>query len=84
MTKKPKRPLVPAERHETIRRDIETLLEGKTMSAMEISSEVGIREKRSMIILNISIKVFIMEVPILLSPRRNAKVAALSSRRGTG
>ena len=42
---KPKRPFVPAERHETIRRDIETLLEGKTMSARELSSEVGIREK---------------------------------------
>lgn len=40
-----KKPFVPVERQETLRRLIEALLEGEIMSAREISSEVGIREK---------------------------------------
>lgn len=46
MTKaRPKKPFIPAERHETIRRQVISVLEGKRMSAKEISGEVGISEK---------------------------------------
>ncbi|MBI5074018.1 MAG: ArsR family transcriptional regulator [Nitrospirae bacterium] len=42
---KPKEPFVPAERHETIRKDILSLLLERTLSAKEISAEVHISEK---------------------------------------
>ena len=42
---KPKEPPIPAERHETIRQEIISLLEGRTMSAKEISGYVRIPEK---------------------------------------
>ncbi|MBI5634991.1 MAG: ArsR family transcriptional regulator [Nitrospirae bacterium] len=42
---KPKEPSVPAERHETIRKEILTLLSERTLSAKEISFEVHISEK---------------------------------------
>lgn len=42
---KSKQPFIPAERHETIRRKIISLLEGNTLSARNISSEVRISEK---------------------------------------
>lgn len=45
MKKRAKEPYVPAERHETIRREIMEALKGHTVSAKEISAEVGIREK---------------------------------------
>lgn len=45
MKVKPKKPFVPAERNETIRRQIEATLEGNTLSARDISVEVGIPEK---------------------------------------
>ncbi len=45
MKTKPKKPFIPAERHETIRRQIISALEGKVLSAKDISAEVGISEK---------------------------------------
>lgn len=42
---RPKKPFIPAERYETIRRLIISTLGGKTLSAKEISGEVGISEK---------------------------------------
>jgi len=41
---KPKEPFVPAERHETIRKEILSLLLDQTLSAKEISAEVHISE----------------------------------------
>ncbi len=43
--KKPKKPSIPQERHETIRRSIQEALRGRTLSAKDLSSEVGIPEK---------------------------------------
>ena len=45
MKKKSKEPFVPVERQETIRQKIVSLLEGKTLSAREISVEAGVSEK---------------------------------------
>lgn len=45
MKKKAKEPAVPAERHETVRHSIITLLEDQTFSAKEISSDVRVSEK---------------------------------------
>jgi predicted Zn-ribbon and HTH transcriptional regulator len=45
MKKKAKEPAIPSERHETVRQSIISLLEGKKLSAKEISPEVGISEK---------------------------------------
>lgn len=42
---KPKKPFIPAERHETVRRQMMSLLEGNILSARDISVEVGIPEK---------------------------------------
>ena len=42
---KPKKPFVPAERHETIRQAIMSLLLDQSLSAKEISAEVHISEK---------------------------------------
>jgi hypothetical protein len=45
MKNRPKQPFVPAERHESIRRDIIALLEAKILSAREISGEIRVPEK---------------------------------------
>ena len=45
MRKKPSEPPVPAERHETVRQEIISLLEGETLSAKELSSTVRASEK---------------------------------------
>lgn len=45
MQRKPKKPAPPAERHETVRREIAALLAGRTLSAKDISMEVHIPEK---------------------------------------
>lgn len=45
MKVKPKNPFIPSERHNTIRRQIEAILEGNSLSARDISVEVGIPEK---------------------------------------
>jgi len=42
---KPKAPFVPVERHDTVRKEIIAALEGRTLSAKEISGEVRISEK---------------------------------------
>jgi predicted Zn-ribbon and HTH transcriptional regulator len=42
---KPKQPPVPSERPETLRQEIIFVLEGRTLSAKDISANVGIREK---------------------------------------
>ena len=42
---KPKEPSIPQEKHETIRQEIISVLTGRTLSAREISAEVGISEK---------------------------------------
>lgn len=42
---RPREPFVPAERHETIRKEILSLLLEQTLSAKEISAEVHISEK---------------------------------------
>ncbi len=42
---RPKEPFVPVERQETIRQKIISLLDGKTLSAKDISVEVGVSEK---------------------------------------
>jgi predicted Zn-ribbon and HTH transcriptional regulator len=43
--RKPKEPFIPVERQETIRREIISALEGKTLSAKDISAYVRISEK---------------------------------------
>ncbi len=45
MIKKPKEPVIPVARHDTVRREIISVLEGRTLSAKEISFYVGITEK---------------------------------------
>jgi predicted Zn-ribbon and HTH transcriptional regulator len=45
MKKKSKEPFIPVERQETIRREIVSVLEGKTLSAKDISADVRISEK---------------------------------------
>ncbi len=45
MTKRPKEPAVPSERHETVRHEIISLLERGSFSAKEISPEVSVSEK---------------------------------------
>lgn len=45
MKKKPKPPHVPEERRETLRHDIISALEGRTLFAREISSETGTPER---------------------------------------
>lgn len=45
MLKKPKGPFIPAQRNETVRQSIITLLEGQTLSAKEISADVRVSEK---------------------------------------
>ena len=42
---RPKKPFIPVERHETIRRQIETILYHETLSAREISVVAGVPEK---------------------------------------
>jgi transcriptional regulator len=45
MNKKPKDPFIPVERHGTIRQEIVSVLEGRTLSAKELSANVRISEK---------------------------------------
>ena len=45
MKEKPRQPFVPVERNETIRQKIIALLESNTLSAKEMSVEIGISEK---------------------------------------
>lgn len=45
MKKKPKEPFIPAEKHDTVRRELVALLQRKELSAREISAEIGISEK---------------------------------------
>jgi len=45
MQNKPKKPFIPAQRQETVRQSIITLLEGRTLSAKEISADVRVSEK---------------------------------------
>jgi transcriptional regulator len=45
MRAKPLQPFVPVERNETVRRNIIAVLEGNTLSAKEISAEIGLSEK---------------------------------------
>ncbi|MBU4258044.1 MAG: transcriptional regulator [Proteobacteria bacterium] len=42
---KPKEPSIPQEKHDTIRQEIISVLTGRTLSARDISAEVGISEK---------------------------------------
>jgi len=42
---KPKELFVPQEKHETVRQEIISVLTGRTLSAREISAEVGFSEK---------------------------------------
>jgi len=46
MKKRPKMPEVPQERAHTIRQEIMTLLEDRTLTARDISTELGIPEKQ--------------------------------------
>lgn len=45
MKNRPKKPSTPVERHETVRQEIISALEGRELSAKEISAEVRISEK---------------------------------------
>lgn len=45
MKKKSKEPFVPVERQETIRQQIISLLEGNTLSAKDISTDIRVSEK---------------------------------------
>ena len=47
MKRRPLKPFVPVERHETIRQKIISLLEGGAFSAKDISVEIGISEKEA-------------------------------------
>jgi predicted Zn-ribbon and HTH transcriptional regulator len=42
---RPKEPAVPSERHDTVRQEILSLLDGQTMSARDISGYVRVSEK---------------------------------------
>jgi len=42
MKSRPKEPVIPAERHETIRQEMMELLEGRLLSVRDISGDVGI------------------------------------------
>ncbi len=45
MTTKPKKPFIPAEKHDTLRHEITALLEEQPLSARDVSGEVHIAEK---------------------------------------
>jgi predicted Zn-ribbon and HTH transcriptional regulator len=45
MKKRPKEPVIPVARQETVRQKIISLLQGNALSAKDISSEVGISER---------------------------------------
>ena len=45
MKKKARELFIPVERHETIRQNIVSILEGKTLSAKDISADVKVSEK---------------------------------------
>ncbi|HET6421166.1 MAG TPA: ArsR family transcriptional regulator [Geobacteraceae bacterium] len=45
MNKKPKKPFIPPEKHDTVRREIVEILRRQEMSARQISSTIGISEK---------------------------------------
>lgn len=45
MKKKPKKPFTPAERQETVRRKIISVLAGQTLSAKEISADIRVSER---------------------------------------
>lgn len=45
MKNKPKKPFIPPGRQDTVRQEIISALEGQTLSARDISGEVGISEK---------------------------------------
>ena len=45
MRKKPREPIVPSARHETVRQKIASVLVGNTLSARDLSVETGISEK---------------------------------------
>ena len=42
---KPKQPVIPSDRHDTVRQEMIALLTGHSLTAKEISGEVGISEK---------------------------------------
>ena len=42
MKNKPKEPFVPPERHETVRKEIMDILEGRSLSVRDISGSVGV------------------------------------------
>ena len=42
---RPKQPVIPADRHDTLRHEIVSLLAEESLTAREISERVGIREK---------------------------------------
>ena len=45
MKSRPKQPHIPADRHDTLRREIISLLMGQSLTAKELSERVGIGEK---------------------------------------
>jgi transcriptional regulator len=45
MKKRPKEPVTPADRHETLRHEIAALLSSESLTAREISEQLGIQEK---------------------------------------
>ena len=45
MRSRPKQPSIPADRQETLRHDIVSVLRGESLSARELSERVGIEEK---------------------------------------
>lgn len=45
MKDKPKQPFIPPEKHDTLRREILSLLADRTLSARDISAEIGISQK---------------------------------------
>jgi len=45
MKKKQKRETIPPERHDTVRHDIMHALDGRTLSALDISAEARVRER---------------------------------------
>ncbi|MGD0887106.1 MAG: transcriptional regulator [Thermodesulfovibrionales bacterium] len=45
LVNKPREPVIPRERHETLRKEIIAILVGRTLSVKEISAEVRVSEK---------------------------------------
>jgi len=79
---KPKSPVVPVERHETIRQQIIFLLKGRPLSAKGISAEVRISEKEVYGHLeHIQKSIDVMECRLIVTPAECCKCGFVFKKR---